>query len=93
MFVKPAPGLQVRFENSRTRFLAEQGEAVPDDDVYWARRLAHGDVVAAEPPKPAVEPSAPVPPVAQAAAPTAVPVPAAAPATVQPPVPPAAKAN
>lgn len=47
IFVKPAPGLQVRDPYSR-RPLAETGEFKPIE-MYWLRRLADGDVVEAEP--------------------------------------------
>jgi len=57
MFVKPAmrpdaPGepLRVRFEKGR-RLLQAAGEHVEDTSLYWARRLAHGDVVRADPPE------------------------------------------
>jgi len=45
MKVKPAPGSTVRFPNDRTRTLRDEGEDVPDDDVYWNRRLRDGSVV------------------------------------------------
>lgn len=58
MFVKPGPDphnpgqlLIVRHLSTR-RELPPEGEEVPDD-MYWRRRLAHGDVVEAEPPAPA----------------------------------------
>jgi hypothetical protein len=57
MFVKPGPDphnpgqlLLVRHLNTR-RVLPPEGEEVPDD-MYWRRRLAHGDVVEAQPPQP-----------------------------------------
>jgi hypothetical protein len=46
MFVKPAAkGLLVRDPVTK-RPLDEAGREVPDTDLYWARRLAQGDVVA-----------------------------------------------
>ena len=47
IFVIPVPGGLVRFPNSREA-LPATGGYVPDD-VYWARRLMHGDVVKGEP--------------------------------------------
>ncbi len=51
MFVKPAPGRMVRDPISK-RHLPGGGAEVPATN-YWLRRLDAGDVVAAEPPKPA----------------------------------------
>jgi len=46
MFVKPAPGMTVRFPPPGSqRILAAEGEDVPDTDTWWARRVAHGDVI------------------------------------------------
>lgn len=55
MFVKPAPGLQVRLYHAQTRFLAADGEEVPDIQ-DWQRALLFGDVVLAD--RPPVEPGA-----------------------------------
>ena len=55
MFVKPAPGVQVRDPRSLLH-IPETGVEVPDADTYWARRLADGDVVEV---KPAPAPKAP----------------------------------
>jgi len=48
MFVKPAPGVKVRDPHSRLH-IPETGLEVPDTDIYWARRLADGDVVEVKP--------------------------------------------
>jgi hypothetical protein len=55
MFIKPAPGIQVRDPRSKLR-IPETGIEVSATDTYWARRLADGDVVVAEP-KPAAAPA------------------------------------
>jgi hypothetical protein len=49
MLVKPAPGLKVRYPESRLH-LAEESAEVPESS-YWLRRLACGDVVKADPPR------------------------------------------
>ena len=49
IFVKPAPGLKVRDPQSRLH-IADGGQFV-EENSYWVRRLADGDVVQAEPPK------------------------------------------
>ena len=57
MFVKPAPrpddkALQRKVRIPHTHaLLANGGEDVPDNG-FWLRRIAHGDVVPAERPKP-----------------------------------------
>jgi hypothetical protein len=45
MFVKPAEGVKVRDPRSK-RHIPEGGVEVADTDIYWARRLRDGDVVA-----------------------------------------------
>lgn len=44
MFVKPKDGLQVRDPYTK-RPIPVGGREVPDDSVYWNRRLAAGDVL------------------------------------------------
>jgi hypothetical protein len=50
MFVKPAPGLKVRDPATHV-LLPDEGREVPDN-TDWARMLAQGDVVLADPPDP-----------------------------------------
>lgn len=48
MFIKPAPGVQVRYPPpNQRRVLPESGAGVPEES-YWLRRLRAGDVVLAE---------------------------------------------
>jgi hypothetical protein len=78
MFVRPAKaGAKVPFEHNPRRFLAATGEDVPDD-LYWARRRSHGDVVTAEPPKPVAAQTSPpaAAPVQTGPAPSVQPAPA-----------------
>ena len=49
LFVKPAPGMFVRLEDA-SRYVAEEGEALPHTS-YYRRRLRDGDLVKATPPK------------------------------------------
>jgi hypothetical protein len=49
LFLKPAPGRVVRRPAPDGRPLDAGGAFVPDD-VYWRRRIADGDAVAAKPP-------------------------------------------
>ena len=51
-FVKPAAGLSVREPHRGFRLMPAEGDHVPDNG-YWRRRLAAGEVVPAEAPKPA----------------------------------------
>lgn len=44
MFVKPTPGRLVRDPVTKIH-LPETGAEVPTGDLYWQRRIAHGDVV------------------------------------------------
>jgi hypothetical protein len=44
MKVKPAPGCAVRDPVSM-QMLPEDGREVPDDDLYWVRRVRDGDVI------------------------------------------------
>lgn len=55
IFVKPGPGLKVR--KPVNGYLAQDGEWV-NRETYWLRRLADGDVVAAEPPHEKAAPAA-----------------------------------
>jgi hypothetical protein len=45
IFLTPAPGRVVRFPPTM-RILSAAGLNVPDDDLFWARRLRDGDVIA-----------------------------------------------
>lgn len=56
IFVKPAPGGRVRMPERRSAVMAETGAYVQRND-YYERLLIGGDVVEAEPPKPAPEPA------------------------------------
>lgn len=47
MFVKPAPGLVIRDPDLKDLIPAE-GRNVPNDNMYWHRRLRDGDVVLAK---------------------------------------------
>lgn len=48
MFVKPAPGLKVRYPPpAQKRLLPPAGADVPEES-YWLRRLKAGDVVPVE---------------------------------------------
>lgn len=44
MWIKPAPGRQVRDPVTR-QLVPEAGFDVPDHDPYWRRRLRDGDVI------------------------------------------------
>jgi len=45
MKVKPAvPGSVVRFPRDRNRVLKDEGEDVPDGDLYWHRRIRDGSI-------------------------------------------------
>lgn len=46
MIVKPAPGLKVRHPVTK-QFLPDEGIEVPDNDIFWNRAAADGDVVIA----------------------------------------------
>ncbi len=46
MFVKPAPGLNVRLPDNPRAFLPDDGAEV-ERNSFWMRRLSEGDVVAA----------------------------------------------
>lgn len=50
MHIYPAPGLSVR-DPVKKDLLPEKGRVVDNQDHYWLRRLADGDVTT-EPPKP-----------------------------------------
>ena len=50
MYVKPAPGMQVRDPHRPRSILPAAGRAVPDYDIEWNRLLNVGDVVLADPP-------------------------------------------
>jgi hypothetical protein len=54
MFVKPAPGLKIRDPDMKD-FLPEEGRDVPDDHLYWVKRLGDKDVELAQRPAPQVE--------------------------------------
>ena len=45
LFITPAPGREVRYPPTM-RLLTDEGLTVPDDDLFWARRLRDGDVIA-----------------------------------------------
>lgn len=47
MLVKPAPGRAVRDPHTMS-LLPDDGREVPDDDLFWVRRLRDGDVVVDE---------------------------------------------
>jgi hypothetical protein len=55
MRIYPSPGLIVRDPVKRDA-LPETGREVPDDDIYWLRRLACGDATTTQPTAPAVQP-------------------------------------
>ena len=44
MNIKPASGMRVRFPDTPSRLLPEEGATVPRS-AYWLRRLAKGDVL------------------------------------------------
>lgn len=44
MKVKPAPGCEVRDPTSMM-LLPPEGRDVPDDDLFWVRRVRDGDVI------------------------------------------------
>jgi len=48
MFVKPAPGLQVRDPETK-RLISPEGEEVPEISFWW-RRIRDKDVIVVEPP-------------------------------------------
>jgi hypothetical protein len=48
MHVFPAPGLKVR-DPVKKDLLPESGREVSEHDPFWARRIAHGDVVVTQP--------------------------------------------
>lgn len=48
IYVKPRPGVQVRHHETK-QHIAEGGEFV-NEDSYFVRRIADGDLVLAEPP-------------------------------------------
>lgn len=52
MFVYPKPGIRVR-DPARKDLLPEKGREVADQDIYWLRRIADGDVVTKQPAAPA----------------------------------------
>ncbi len=56
MKVKPAPGLRVRDPVTK-QFLPDEGIEVDDNDLYYIRRLADGDVVPAGSPSPDAAPA------------------------------------
>ncbi|CAG9256244.1 DUF2635 domain-containing protein [Paraburkholderia caribensis] len=51
MFVKPAAGMKIRDPDMKD-FLPDEGRDVPDDHLYWVKRLNDKDVVLAEQPSP-----------------------------------------
>lgn len=53
IYVRPAPGLQVRDPLSRQP-LPDEGQLV-EETSFWVRRLADGDVVLSTPPAPKAE--------------------------------------
>lgn len=59
MYVVPAPGLRVR-DPALKDFLPPEGREVPDNDLYWPRRLRDHDVTLGTAPKPE-EPAQPQP--------------------------------
>lgn len=52
MFVYPKSGIRVR-DPVRKDLLPEKGREVSDQDIYWLRRIADGDVVTKQPAAPA----------------------------------------
>lgn len=52
MFVYPKAGIRVR-DPVRKDLLPEKGREVADNDIYWLRRIADGDVVIKQPAAPA----------------------------------------
>ena len=51
MFVKPAQGRKIRYPD-RDKYLPETGANVPDNDLFWVKRVKQGDVVVVKnPPK------------------------------------------
>jgi hypothetical protein len=55
IFVKPAvDGALVRRPHREFTPLPQGGDFVPDN-MYWRRRILHGDVIEATPPEPAPE--------------------------------------
>lgn len=57
MRIYPSPGLIVRDPVKRDA-LPDTGREVPDDDIYWLRRLACGDATVTPATSPAVQPPA-----------------------------------
>lgn len=55
MRIYPSPGLVVRDPIKRDA-LPDAGREVPDDDIYWLRRLACGDATTTQPTALAVQP-------------------------------------
>lgn len=53
IYVKPAPGMKIRNPQRGFQHLDEAGDHVPETDSYWQKLLREGDVVRADPPKPA----------------------------------------
>jgi hypothetical protein len=51
MFVKPAAGMKIRDPDMKD-FLPDEGRDVPDDHLYWVKRLSDKDVELAERPAP-----------------------------------------
>ncbi|NWA24054.1 DUF2635 domain-containing protein [Pseudomonas gingeri] len=58
MRIYASPGLLVRDPVKRD-FLPSEGREVPDDDLYWLRRLSCGDATLTQPDEISVEPKAP----------------------------------
>jgi hypothetical protein len=54
MRIYPSTGLIVRDPVKRDA-LPETGREVPDDDIYWLRRLACGDATTTQPTAPVVQ--------------------------------------
>lgn len=52
MWIKVKDGLQFRHPVTR-QFIPAEGIEVPDDDLFFARRLRDGDIVVSSPPNPA----------------------------------------
>jgi hypothetical protein len=44
IFAAPAPGREVRYPPT-ARLMPDEGMNVPDDDLFWARRIRDGDVL------------------------------------------------
>jgi len=60
MKVKPTvPGSVVRFPRDKDRVLKDEGEDVPDDEMYWHRRLLDRSIVRVDGPT-GLEPVAPL---------------------------------